>query len=188
MSTVNAAQIFHWTNFCKSVLRHVNYMKNLLSNSKTFKSYVCIYNEVLHIVIFHFISFYIHHFLSPHLLACGSARVVLMKDCFTGCQKSLTGCIYFGGRLRRGGDVDRQWLWDRTYCVCTNTALPVWEGVPSDRAQQPRHSTATGFLLHTPCSPPTPSAPPALFIASFLTTQEIWIVGNVCLNRRPPPK
>lgn len=103
MFTVNAAQIFHWTNFCKSVLRHVNE-----SNSKTFKSYVCISNEVLHSVIFHFISFYIHHFLSLRLLACGLARVVLMKDCFTGCQKSLTGCIYFGGRLRRGGDVDRQ--------------------------------------------------------------------------------
>lgn len=74
------------------------------------------------------------------------------------CQKSLTGCIYFGG-LRRGADVDRQWLWDRTYCVCTNTALPVWEGVPSDRAQQPRHSTATGFLLCALCPPPPPPAP-----------------------------
>lgn len=95
----------------------------------------------------------------------------LMKDCFTGCQKSLTGCIYFGG-LRRGGDVDRQWPWDRTYCVCTNTALPVWEGVPSDRAQQPRRSTATGFLLRlTPPSlllpSPSPNPPPSSFHCVF---------------------
>lgn len=40
--------------------------------------------------------------------------------------------------------------------VCTNTALPVWEEVPSDRA---RHSTAAGFLLpltprlSSPCLP-----------------------------------
>lgn len=59
--------------------------------------------------------------------------------------------------LQRAGccrDVDRLRLWDRTYCVCTNTALPVWEEVPSDRAHQPRHSHRLFTLAGSPPSTP----------------------------------
>lgn len=101
------------------------------------------------------------------------------QDFFCGCQRNLVRYIYFR-ELDWSSDVDRLQLWDRTYCVCTNTALPVWEGVPSDRAHQPQ-----AFLLRLTPHPLPPSSP---FHHFFLTTQEIWIVGNVCLNQRPPPK
>lgn len=97
---------------------------------------------------------------SPQSWSC----CVPEQEYFCACQASSVWCVWYRERAC-GSDADRLQLWDRTYCVCTNTAHPVWEEVPSDGAPQirPLHSRRLFASTDTPPSAPFYSFSSLLF-------------------------